>query len=50
MKKHLWTLAFLTLALILYSIGMAAGAVVLLLMGFGAEIAFWISLFTKTER
>lgn len=50
MKNHLWTIAFLVLALMLYSVGMAAGAVILLLMGFAAEIAFWISLFTKTHR
>lgn len=50
MKNHLWTFAFLAVALILYSIGMAAGAVVLLLMGFAAELAFWIRLFTKTKR
>ena len=50
MKDHVWTLAFLALALILYAFGMAAGAVVLLLMGFAAEIVFWIRLFTKTKR
>lgn len=50
MKNHLWTFVLFALALILYSIGMAAGAVVLLLVGFAAEVAFWISLFTKTER
>lgn len=50
MKNHFWTFAFLVLALILYSLGVAAGAVILLLMGFAAEIAFWVSLFTKTHR
>ena len=50
MKNHLWTFVFLVLALMLYAVGMAAGAVILLLMGFAAEIVFWISLFTKTHR
>ncbi len=50
MKNHLWTLAFLALALILYTIGMAVGAVVLLLMGFAAEMIFWIRHFTKPEK
>ena len=49
MKNHLWTFVFLVLALALYAVGMAAGAVILLLMGFAAEIVFWISLF-KTHR
>ena len=50
MKNHFWTVVLLALSLILYSVGMAAGAVILLLMGFVVEIAFWISLFTKTEQ
>lgn len=50
MKRHFWTIVFLALALALYSIGLVAGAVVLLLMGFAAEIAFWVSLFMRAER
>ena len=50
MRKHIWTIIFLALALGLYLAGMVAGAVVLLLLGFAAEIAFWISFFVKAER
>ena len=48
MRQHLWTVAFLVLAIVLYSVGIAAGAVVMLALGFAAELVFWIRLFTRS--
>jgi threonine/homoserine efflux transporter RhtA len=45
MNKHLTTLLFFLLALVLYFIGLALAATIFLLFGALAEGIFWLRLF-----
>ena len=50
MRKHLYTLLFLLLAIVLYVLGMALPATILLLLGMLAEAVFWVRLFKTRWR
>jgi hypothetical protein len=50
MNKHLTTLLFFLLALVLYFAGLALAATIFLLFGALAEGIFWVRLFRSGRR
>ncbi|MEO0424055.1 MAG: hypothetical protein AAF184_17085 [Pseudomonadota bacterium] len=47
MMRTLWPLLCLLVAMVLYVAGSATGAITLLVVGAGFEIAFWLGLLNR---
>ena len=50
MKKHLLTALFLLVAIVLYAIGAAVHATLLILLGCVAEVAFWLRVTRSSKK
>jgi len=50
MKKHLVTFLFLLVAFLFYFLGLALPAAVFMLLGFFAELVFWVRLLGGSKR
>jgi hypothetical protein len=50
MRHHLFTAAILSVALVLYAIGMSGGGSVLLAAGAACELWFWVRAFRGSSH